>query len=150
MATFSNRNLPTKYREEIRVIKGGSTTLTAEIPEAQRGQTPLTTASSNHLNGLLYIWYNLAQVHDHRSLQAETATAVHEVGHLFGAPDHYSGAPNGWTLTGLNDLTNGNPFSAICIYGDQKEDPAVINNITICDGCKKVIRQEIILPDTPV
>ena len=32
-------------KDEVRVIKGGTTTLTAEIPEAQRGESPLSTSS---------------------------------------------------------------------------------------------------------
>ena len=46
----------------------------------------------------------LAQVHDHESLQHEIAITVHELGHLYGAPDHYSGAANGWTVDQLNGL----------------------------------------------
>ena len=33
-------------KDEVRVIKGGTTTLTAEIPEAERGESPLATSSA--------------------------------------------------------------------------------------------------------
>jgi len=95
----------------------------------------------------------LAQVHDRRSLQDEKATVVHEIGHLFEAPDHYGGAANGWTIDQLNAY-DGNPtrnlFDNYCIYGDGAyTNPNVMNSIHVCEGCTKVIRGEIDLPDSP-
>ena len=99
---------------------------------------------------------NLAQVHDHAISDAhEISTVVHELGHLFGAPDHYTGAPNGWTLTQL-DAYDGddtqNLFNNACLYGNgayDNDNDDVINNLSVCTGCTKVIRGEIVLPDKP-
>ena len=101
---------------------------------------------------------NPAQVHDHMdasSITHEACSTFHEVGHLYGAPDHYGGAPNGWTVDQLNELDEVNGqgwFSQNCLYGNNafgNNNGEVINGLTVCTGCTKVIRGEIILPENP-
>lgn len=76
-------------------------------------------------------------------LPAETETTVHEIGHLFGAPDHYgSGRP---TSQSLNTTYDTNIFSGNCIFGENKDDIDVMQNLVICDGCRAVINGELVL-----
>ena len=89
---------------------------------------------------------NPAQVHDHTdasSITHEACSTFHEVGHLFGAPDHYK---TGRTTSALNGLISGGYFSQNCIYGESHLDEAVTNSMTVCEGCRKAIRKEIIIP----
>lgn len=67
----------------------------------------------------------------------EQKTVIHEVGHLYGAPDHagheseYNQA-YGWSL-----------FNKACIYGKDKDEPYVYNAKTMCEGCKRIISANI-------
>ena len=72
----------------------------------------------------------------------ETKTTVHEFGHLFGAPDHYDA--DGQNSTGyLNSLYSDRKFSDSCIYGAYKDSDNVMNNLIICEGCRKTIAENI-------
>ena len=68
-----------------------------------------------------------------------TKTLIHELGHFYGAPDHYDigGEPS---TDELNAQNGGNKFNRNCIYGENKEDSLVLDNFTICAGCKEIIR----------
>ena len=71
----------------------------------------------------------------------ETKTLIHEFGHLYSAPDHYGQSQ---ISTGeINSETDGDHFNSFCIYGEEKENPEVLENFTICDGCKARIIQNI-------
>ena len=101
------------------------------------------TESSHTLYGMASVEKNLAQVHDHTnssSITHEACTTFHEVGHLFGAPDHYQ---PGRTTSDMNELIPGGYFSINCIYGDNKESPTVISNMTVCEGCRKLATGEL-------
>ena len=67
----------------------------------------------------------------------EVQTLIHEVGHLFGVIDHY-GLNNPGPET-LNIQFGRTDFSKYCMYGDEKEDLSIINNLTICGGCRSII-----------
>ena len=63
---------------------------------------------------------------------------VHEFGHFYYAKDHYS-----------NDIINvktapdlGEDYDD-CIYGKNKNDLAIMNNLTLCNGCKEQIRANL-------
>ena len=60
---------------------------------------------------------------------SERKTILHEIGHWFGVPDHYQAPvdPNG-------------PYSDLCIYGTERENTVVLNNMVICEGCIAQIR----------
>ena len=34
-------------------------------------------------------------------------------------------------------------FNRNCIYGENKDSPDVVNNLTICDGCKLYIEENV-------
>ena len=89
--------------------------------------------------GITAIARKVILMSDNRSAQAEILTAVPEFGHLLGAPDHYGGVC-GISTDYINSLT-GYGFSRTCIYGEDKDTQTVINNLTICDGCRRVIEE---------
>ena len=97
----------------------------------------------NYFYGLAVHSRRLAQIYDHISLASSTANTVHEVGHLFGAPDHYE---SGQGTQQINAIVTGSPFSQDCIYGENHIQSNVIDSLTICEGCRKAMRGEIQLP----
>jgi hypothetical protein len=66
----------------------------------------------------------------------ENKTAIHELNHCFGAPDHYE---NGDTVR-LNNEYGTELFDDECVHGLNKEDEDVCSNLIICDGCKMLIQ----------
>ena len=76
---------------------------------------------------------------NNESAQSELRTTIHEFGHLFMAPDHYG---NGCMSTDeINYEHPGYGFSETCIYGENRRQPNVTNNLIICEGCKRFIRE---------
>ena len=72
----------------------------------------------------------------------ELKTVVHEFGHMFGAPDHY-GELNASNTANLQTKKPDYRFDRKCIYGEDDKDQDVIDNLTICEGCQRSIRQNI-------
>ena len=64
----------------------------------------------------------------------ESATVMHEFGHLYGVVDHY-------TIRASVQNGNGSSsnYSDDCIYGWNKDSDEVVNNLPICDECKAII-----------
>ena len=63
----------------------------------------------------------------------ERKTIMHEIGHWFVAGlDHYGG-------NGPSTVDKGDGYSEYCIYGEKRNDASVLNNLTICDGCRAAI-----------
>ena len=92
--------------------------------------------------GLSYSYLGFAAVMNFDSEKSSTKTLIHEFGHFFGAPDHYDigDVPS----TGeLNAETEGSAYSSNCIYGENKENADVLDNLTICDGCRAEIQKNI-------
>lgn len=59
------------------------------------------------------------------------------VGHLYGVRDHYgNGTPS---TDSIIEETGNMGYNEECIYGEDTYDLSVINNLTICDGCKSII-----------
>lgn len=72
-------------------------------------------------------------------MEFEVETFVHEFGHLYGAPDHYGGDQKS-----TNEIINekkDSRFSEECIYGEERFNASVVNNLTICAGCKAIIEK---------
>ena len=84
--------------------------------------------------GLTYSGRGIISITNFSSVASESKTTMHEIGHLFGAPDHYGGSQP--TTKDMNDSTSGAPYSSYCIYGEDKENADVMNNYIICDGCR--------------
>ena len=78
---------------------------------------------------------------------------IHEIGHLFDAPDHY-GEVGAYDTKIMNDNVNNSdhkayipnlpmgskPYNEYCIYGENKN---TVSTLTICDGCTYKIRNYI-------
>ncbi|WP_294449677.1 hypothetical protein [uncultured Ruminococcus sp.] len=85
-------------------------------------------SGSEHIGvrGLANSNYNTLIVQDYetpKGINTLKSVIAHEIGHLYGAKDHGT------------DMNNAN-----CIYGSKRYSESVMNNMTICDECKKVIR----------
>ncbi len=101
------------------------------------------TESDNHdydtgYYGLAYPSLGLMSITNFESIASEIKTMIHELGHMYGAPDHYNigDAPS---TQEIRDERNDDRFNENCIYGEDKEKLYVLNSLTICDGCKVVI-----------
>jgi CobQ-like glutamine amidotransferase family enzyme len=68
--------------------------------------------------------------------QIETHTLMHEFGHLFGLEDHYGGQYNSSETMGEE---TGYTHNANCSYGENRHNPNLIKNYTLCNGCKAVL-----------
>lgn len=67
----------------------------------------------------------------------DTSVLIHEIGHLFGAPDHETAKV---TAT-LNQKYYATRFENDCIYGPNRLTESVYTNFTICPGCQAQIMQ---------
>ena len=97
--------------------------------------------SDKPYNGFAYESIGLAAIMNFSSEKSETKTFIHEFGHLYGIDDHYVGSAK--STNQMISETGNAGFSKNCIYGENKEDAVVLNNYTICDGCKSVIEKNI-------
>ena len=72
----------------------------------------------------------------------DSLVLIHELGHMYEAPDHYGNGSNGIkTIADLNAEYNTSDFNDTCIYGRKRYTENVINSLTICEGCRKQIQQ---------
>ncbi len=86
--------------------------------------------------GLAYTKLGLCGVMNFGTPSNETKTMLHEFGHLYGVDDHYGG--DGKTTQEL--ISEGKiGYSEYCIYGENRNSDEVLENYTICDGCKTLI-----------
>ncbi len=88
--------------------------------------------------GLTFREIGVCNVMNFNSANDETKTMVHEFGHLYDAPDHY-GIGSVPTTQEKIDITGDNRFSEYCIYGEEKSNSDVVENLIICNGCKAII-----------
>ena len=86
------------------------------------------------LYGLTYSQLGVCTVMNFDGVDSETKTMIHEFGHLYGAPDHYGGST--LSTAQIKDETGDNRFSEYCIYGEERNEAIVLDNLLICDGCK--------------
>jgi len=71
-------------------------------------------------------------------------TTIHELGHLFGAPDHYGVVGMDSTYI-INIKYEGYNFSDFCIYGGDKDE---LTEPLVCDGCRRMMVESIRLLDS--
>jgi len=69
----------------------------------------------------------------------ELMYAVHEFGHMLGAPDHYG--TNGRTTDIINEEKKTVLFKYDCIYGENKDEANVRDNLIVCEGCQQEMRK---------
>lgn len=91
--------------------------------------------------GLTIQQYGVATITNYAYTQSELKTVVYEFGHFYGAPDHYGESTP--TTKEINIKNPGYNFNENCIYGEKKDTNDVIDDLTICDGCKMFIKQNI-------
>ena len=96
-----------------------------------------TNHSYRQYNGYAYVTKGLASITNFGSEASETKTLIHEFGHFYGVIDHYGESTQ--TTAQITASTGNTGYSEDCIYGENKGNPAVLVNFTICDGCKSII-----------
>lgn len=72
--------------------------------------------------------------------EKEIKTLIHEFGHHYNVEDHYGGSAKS---TQEIDPTGELGYSRDCIWGENKESDHVIDNYMICDGCRRIIEDNI-------
>lgn len=71
-----------------------------------------------------------------------TQTVIHEFGHFYNAPDHYD-TEKVPSTDEINSNMNTNLFNRICMFGEDKLELPVLNNSTICAGCRAEIQKNL-------
>ena len=65
-----------------------------------------------------------------------------EIGHLYSAKDHYNVGSVPSTAEII--ISEGDArYSSDCIYGEHREYTYVLNDFTICDGCKTTLKNNM-------
>lgn len=88
---------------------------------------------TTQFNGLAAYELGKMMINDFESETSETITAIHEMGHMFKAPDHYS------QRVTISQQSQG--YSELCLYGYDKEEIETIEDIVICNYCRSIIEQ---------
>ena len=81
------------------------------------------------------------------SVESSIKTLIHEIGHIFGAKDHYGNSvhdvkPSTDMLA--MDPKYGRYYNADCIYGENKEVGHVLNTFMLCEACRRNIQDGIL------
>ena len=80
-------------------------------------------------------------VHD---ANRELATTIHELGHVFGAIDHYydgtKASEDKHSTISIEQANPGQQFSCYCLYGEERSSPTIKSNMSMCAGCKHFIQ----------
>ena len=117
--------------------------LSSTVKVAYIGHT--LCSETNHTGhpayGLTDIPHGLATIMNFVSEANETKTFLHEFGHFYSVEDHYGGS--GRNTDQIKAETGNNGYSEYCIYGERRNEAAVLNDFTICDGCKTTIKNNM-------
>ena len=95
------------------------------------------THSVHQVLGVTYPFQRIIGLNTLGTLEQNALTLLHEVGHIFSAPDH-SGMGSKSTDE-MNAIYGQTVFSTTCIYGEDRFTTNVLTNLTICEGCKQHI-----------
>jgi len=87
----------------------------------------------NKVYGLAYPARDVITVHNLEGEDDEEITAIHEFGHMFGIKDHYNDGC--WSTEQIIIQMNDGQYNRDCIYGEDRNDPNVIDEVIICQGC---------------
>ena len=77
---------------------------------------------------------------------AELRTLIHEIGHVFGAKDHYYTGEkidpqnNKHSTHTIMAANSGLIFSEYCMYGEERGSNMVKDGMILCPGCKHFIQ----------
>ena len=72
------------------------------------------------------------------STLGERKTLLHEILHWYGVEDHYGG-------TTPSSIDMGVGYSSKCIFGEEKDTLFVLDNLTLCDGCRTILVNNLYL-----
>ena len=76
------------------------------------------------------------------SVESSVKTLIHEIGHIFGAIDHYGGLyKDSRSTSQMRKLDK--HYNENCIYGENKEQPDVLDDFLMCEACRKNIEDGI-------
>lgn len=104
-----------------------------DVVETENG-TVMTVHKSNPYFGICYPGLGLMAITNFSFFDSEQKTILHEFGHLYGTVDHHGiGGTPGSTETGTE-------YNRACIYGEDKEESYVMEDLLLCNGCKAMIR----------
>ena len=85
--------------------------------------------------------------HSEYSVESSIKTLIHEIGHIFGAKDHYGNSV--YDVKPSTDMLAMDPkygryYNADCIYGENKEVGHVLNTFMLCEACRRNIQDGIL------
>ena len=90
--------------------------------------------------GISHYEEGLAMINNFISQQNEIKTVIHEFGHHYNVKDHYGGnAPFTYEIDPTGELG----YSMDCVWGENRNNSDVLNNYTICDGCRRILEANI-------
>lgn len=79
-------------------------------------------------------------------VESSVKTLIHEIGHIFGAKDHYGGLFNDSHSTSqMHIYDKGYYFyyNENCIYGENKEESNVLHDFMMCEACRRNVQDGI-------
>lgn len=82
---------------------------------------------------------NMCLVANQEAQYLQIKTLIHEVGHLYGAPDH--NGTGGVTTDRMNNESEIKTFNSDCIFGENKDYYEIASELKICNGCSEMISQ---------
>ena len=141
----SSTNLKTYHHKNInnilRRVSVPNTSITLKVAFIGHDNCVIINNShrSNPYYGLAFTSLGYVGVMNFSSSASELKTLVHEFNHLYGVLDHYDSG-NAPSTEEIRKQTGNYGYSEYCIHGEEKEDPTVLNNLTICDGCKSILQ----------
>jgi hypothetical protein len=86
-------------------------------------------------------------------IKFEAQVVLHELGHLYRAPDHEDNvADDGDFSLTIDEAEDkyGQTFNGLCVYGDQRYCNDPLMNHTMCEGCRSVIVSNIARYESPI
>ena len=102
-------------------------------------RTKLIGDVETHYNSIIGMRSGTVCIVEYMGVDVELNTVIHELGHFFGAPDHYG--QNGFPDTdSINKSEKTNLYNRMCIYGEDKS-VAAANGHIMCAGCQYRIAQ---------
>ena len=102
-------------------------------------RTKLIGDVETHYNSIIGMRSGTVCIVEYMGVDVELNTVIHELGHFFGAPDHYG--QNGISNTAsINDSEDTKLYNRMCIYGEDKSAAEVKGHI-MCAGCQYRIAQ---------
>ena len=78
------------------------------------------------------------------SVESSIKTVIHEIGHFFGALDHYGNGKHSVSTSQKMSEDYGENYRRSCIYGEDKETSEVLREFMLCEACRDNIQDGVI------